>query len=190
MKSHRLLIARNMLAGAAAAVAAFALGPAAAQTQARATNPGSKATVAWAAKPASLAPYTGPNRLIYRLADVLAAHKGQTNWQQKVFLSRDFEGDWISMAPGQKTKTQFYADDRVFWVVQSGAMKVTNEGQQPFVATKHFLVQVPKRLQYSMETVGNQPVLYFQMKPAGEAPDYPLSQTPTPVPGVKYVKAA
>jgi mannose-6-phosphate isomerase-like protein (cupin superfamily) len=146
--------------------------------------------VAWAAKPATLPPYTGPNRLVWRLADVLAAHKGQANWQQKVFLSRDFEGDWISMAPGAKTKTQFYADDRVFWVVQSGAMKVTIEGQEPFVATKHFLVQVPKRLQYSMETVGNEPVLYFQMKPAGEAPDYPLTETPTPVPGVQYVKAA
>ena len=125
-----------------------------AQTQARATNPGNKATVAWAAKPARLAPYHAPNQLVYRLADVLAAHKGQANWQQKVFLSRDFEGDWISMAPGQKTKTQFYADDRVFWVVQAGAMKVTIEGQQPFIATKHFLVQVPKRLQYSIETVG------------------------------------
>ncbi len=169
---------------------ALAVHDAAAQTQARATNPGNKATVAWAAKPATLPPYKGPNRLVYRLADVLAAHKGQTNWRQEVFLSRDFEGDWISLAPGQKTKTQFYADDRVFWVVQSGAMKISIEGQEPFVATKHFLVQVPKRLQYSIETVGSEPVLYFQMKPAGEAPDYPLTETPTPVPGVKYIKAA
>jgi mannose-6-phosphate isomerase-like protein (cupin superfamily) len=67
---------------------------------------------------------------------------------------------------------------------------VTIEGQEPFVATKHFLVQVPKRLQYSMETVGSEPVLYFQMKPAGESPDYPLSETPTPVKGVKYIQAA
>ena len=109
---------------------------------------------------------------------------------QEVFLSRDFQGDWISMAPGEKTKTQFYADDRVFWVVQSGQMKVTIEGQEPFIASKHFLVQVPKRLQYSMETVGSEPVLFFQMKPAGESPDYPLSETPTPVKGVQYIQAA
>jgi mannose-6-phosphate isomerase-like protein (cupin superfamily) len=93
------------------------------------------------------------------------------------------------MAPGEKTKTQFYADDRVFWVVQSGSMKVTIEGQEPFIATKHFLVQVPKRLQYSMETVGDEPVLRFQMRPAGESPDYPLTETPTPVKGVTYVQA-
>jgi mannose-6-phosphate isomerase-like protein (cupin superfamily) len=176
---------------AVAAVALTALlTPALAQTPAQATQPASKATIAWAAKPAALPPYTGPNRLVWRLADVTAAHKGQKSWTQEVFLSRDFQGDWVQMAPGEKSKTQFYADDRVFWVVQSGQMKVTIEGQEPFIAGKHFLVQVPKRLQYSMETVGAAPVLFFQMKPAGEAPDYPLSETPTPVKGVQYVQAA
>ena len=161
-----------------------------AQTQAQATQPASKPTIAWAAKPAKLPPYTGPNRLVWRLADVLAAHKGKGSWNQEVFSSRDFIGEWISMAPGEKTKTQFYADDRVFWVVESGQMKVSIEGQEPFIASKHFLVQVPKRLQYSMETVGTEPALSFQMKPAGEAPDYPLSETPTPEKGVQYIKAA
>ncbi len=120
---------------------------------------------------------------------MLAAHKGKASWKQAVFSSRDFIGEWISMSPGEKTKTQFYADDRVFWVVQSGQMKVTIEGQEPFIASKHFLIQVPKRLQYSMETVGSEPVLSFQMRPAGEAPEYPLSETPTPVKGVTYIQA-
>jgi mannose-6-phosphate isomerase-like protein (cupin superfamily) len=162
-----------------------------AQTQAQATAPaaGAKNIVAWAAKPAKLPPFTGPNRLVYRLADVLAAHKGKPSWRQEVFLSRDYAGAWISMAPGEKTKTQFYADDRVFWVVQSGQMKVSIEGQEPFIASKHFLIQVPKRLQYSMEVVGNEPALRFEMRPAGEHPDYPLSEAPTPVKGVQYIKA-
>ncbi len=177
-----------------AAMAALALtigSDAFAQTQAQATAPAptSKNTVAWAAKPAKLPPFTGPNKLVYRLADVLAAHRGKQSWQQDVFLSRDYAGAWISMAPGEKTKTQFYADDRVFWVVQSGQMKVTIEGQEPFIASKHFLIQVPKRLQYSMEVVGNEPALRFEMRPAGESPDYPLSETPTPVKGVEYIKA-
>jgi mannose-6-phosphate isomerase-like protein (cupin superfamily) len=186
-------IRRPVITGAVVALGAIILLPtlrADAQTPARATAPGKKAAIAWAAKPATLRPYVAPNRLVYRLADVLAAHKGQQNWHQPVFNSRDFYGQWISMAPGRATKTKFYADDRVFWVVEQGAMKVTIEGQKPFIATRHFLVQVPKRLQYSMETVGNQPVLYFQMTPSGESPDYPLSETPNPVPGVKYVKAA
>jgi mannose-6-phosphate isomerase-like protein (cupin superfamily) len=183
--------------GSLAALTALAMASAASAQDAapdqaslvRAAQPPAKPIVAWAAKPAKLPPYVAPNRLVYRLADVLAAHKGRADWKQEVFSSRDFIGEWISLGPGEKTKTQFYADDRVFWVVQSGAMKVTIEGQEPFIATKHFLVQVPKRLQYSMETVGSEPSLRFQMRPAGEAPDYPLSQTPTPVKGVAYVQA-
>src|SRR6201992_2463212 len=116
-----------------------------AQTQAQATAPAGKATVAWAAKPAKLPPYIGPNKLVYRLDDIMAAHKGKPSWHQEVFASRDFQGDWIQMAPGEKTKTQFYADDRVFWVVQSGSMKVTIEGQEPFIATNNFFVQGPER---------------------------------------------
>src|SRR5579872_5396990 len=68
-------------------------------------------------------------------------------------------------------------------------MRVTIEGQDPFIAGKGFLVQVPERLQYSMETVGSEPALRFEVRPAGEPPQYPLSETPTPIPGVQYVQA-
>jgi mannose-6-phosphate isomerase-like protein (cupin superfamily) len=148
-----------------------------------------KPVTAWAAKPAKLVAFKAPNKLIYRLADILAAHKGKQNWSQIVHVDRDCTAQWISMAPGEKTKTMFYADDRVYWEVQSGQMRVTIEGQEPFIAGKHFLVQVPERLQYSMETVGDQPVLRFQVTPTGGSPEYPLSETPTPIKGRKYVQA-
>jgi mannose-6-phosphate isomerase-like protein (cupin superfamily) len=194
MKLNKWTLATAVALTAAALIAAgqVAAQEAASPDQAtlmRAARPPAKPIVAWAAKPSKLPPFVAPNKLVYRLADVLAAHKGKANWKQEVFSSRDFIGEWISMAPGEKTKTQFYADDRVFWVVQSGQMKVSIEGQEPFIASKHFLVQVPKRLQYSMETVGSEPVLSFQMRPAGEAPDYPLSETPAPAKGVTYVQA-
>ncbi len=74
-----------------------------AQTQAQATAPaaGSKNVVAWAAKPAQLPPYIAPNKLVYRLADVLAAHKGKQSWQQEVFLSRDLSAPGFPW-PGRK----------------------------------------------------------------------------------------
>ncbi|HWY62381.1 MAG TPA: cupin domain-containing protein [Rhizomicrobium sp.] len=178
---------------AMAALVMMAILPRAAlsQTPAQATAPaaGDKNITAWAAKPATLLPYTPPNRLVYRLADILAAHKGKQSWAQSVVLSRDFVGQWISMAPGEKTKTVFYADDRVFWEVQAGQMRVTIQGQDPFIASKGFLVQVPKRLAYSLETVGDAPVLRFEVRPAGEPPQYPITETPTPEKGVQYVKA-
>jgi mannose-6-phosphate isomerase-like protein (cupin superfamily) len=182
------------ICAAAAALSLLALTGAQAQQQqdaakAVAAARGRQPTLAWASKPARLPAFQAPNKLVWRLADVLAAHKGQQSWRQPVVRTRDFVGNWISMAPGEKTKTVFHADDRTFWEVQSGQMRVSIEGQAPFIASKHFLVQVPKRLTYSMETVGNAPVLYFQVEPAGEPPQYPITETPTPVPGFKYIQA-
>jgi mannose-6-phosphate isomerase-like protein (cupin superfamily) len=143
----------------------------------------------WAAKPVPPTPYVPPNRLIWRLSEILAAHKGQASWRQPVARTRDFEADYISMAPGEKTKTVFYADDRVFWVVEAGQMRVNIEGQKPFAATKGFLVQAAPRLAYSMETVGNQPVLRFEVRPAGQMPSYPITETPTPVKGWTFIQS-
>ena len=163
-------------------------GPADQATIMRGTHSAPKPILAWASKPIS-APYVAPNKLVYRLADILSAHRGKASWKQQVFLSRDFDGNYISMAPNEKTKTMFFADDRVFFVVESGQIKVTIEGQEPFIATKHFLVQVPKRLQFNLENVGSEPALRFQMQPAGEPPEYPISETPTRVKDFKYVQA-
>src|ERR1700678_1426291 len=69
----------------------------------------------WAARPISETAYAGPNRPIWRLSEILAAHKSQQSWTQPVARTRDFEGDYVSLAPGEKTKTMLYADDRVFW---------------------------------------------------------------------------
>jgi mannose-6-phosphate isomerase-like protein (cupin superfamily) len=148
-----------------------------------------KPRLVWAAKPVPPTAYEAPNRLIWRLSEILSAHKGQSSWRLPVLKTRDFEGEWISMAPGEKTKTMFYADDRVFWVVESGQMRVNIEGQAPFVAKKGFLVQAAPRLAYSMETVGEEPVLRFEVRPAGEMPSYPITETPTPVKGWTFIQS-
>jgi mannose-6-phosphate isomerase-like protein (cupin superfamily) len=68
-------------------------------------------------------------------------------------------------------------------------MRVNIEGQAPFVATKGFLVQAAPRLTYSMETVGNEPVLRFEVRPAGEMPSYPITETPTPIKGWTFIQS-
>jgi mannose-6-phosphate isomerase-like protein (cupin superfamily) len=167
--------------------AILAVASATLQVHAQDRNP-KKSRLVWAAKPVTLTPFEPPNRLIWRLSEILSAHQGQASWRQPVVKTRDFEADWISMAPGEKTKTVFYADDRVFWVVESGQMRVNIEGQQPFVAKKGFLVQAAPRLAYSMETLGNDPVLRFEVRPAGEMPSYPIDQTPTAVKGWTFIQ--
>jgi mannose-6-phosphate isomerase-like protein (cupin superfamily) len=144
---------------------------------------------AWAPQPVKPAPFTGPNKPLKKFVDIMARHKGKADWAETEVLTRDFLGQYISMAPGKKTKTLFWADDRVYWVVASGQMKVTIEGVEPFIASKGFLVQVPYRVPYSMETVGDAPSVRFEVLPAGEVPSYPVSETPEAARGIKFVKA-
>ncbi len=144
---------------------------------------------AWAPVPLKPAPYGAPNKPLKKIADILARHKGQDSWSETEVLTRDYVGDYVSLAPGQKTKTLFWADDRVFWWVYSGQMKVTIQGQEPFIASKGFLVQVPYRIPYSMETIGNEPVVRFEVRAAHAVPNYVASETPTPVKGFKFIDA-
>jgi mannose-6-phosphate isomerase-like protein (cupin superfamily) len=60
-----------------------------------------------------------------------------------------FSARWIQMAPGEKTRPQFYGDDRTIWVVWSGQVRFTIAGQKPFIARKGFLVEVPYRVPYA-----------------------------------------
>ncbi len=144
---------------------------------------------AWAPQPVKPAPYVAPNKPLKKFVDILARHRDQTDWAETEVLTRDFIGQYISLGAGKKTKTLFYADDRVYWVVMSGQMRVTIDGVEPFIASKGFLVQVPYRVPYSMESVGDAPSLRFEVRPSGETPSYPISETPTPAKGMKFIKA-
>lgn len=144
---------------------------------------------AWAPQPVKPAPYLPPNKPIKKFVDILARHRGKSDWAETEVLTRDFIGQYISMGPGKKTKTLFYADDRVYWVVMSGQMRVMIDGVEPFIASKGFLVQVPYRVPYSMQTVGEEPSVRFEVRPAGETPSYPVSETPEPAKGIKFIKA-
>jgi mannose-6-phosphate isomerase-like protein (cupin superfamily) len=145
---------------------------------------------AWSPKPDTIRSY-GPNRPITRLSDVLAAHKGQASWNADIVQTKRWSVKWIQMAPGEKTRTQFYGDDRTVWVVWDGQIRFTIAGQQPFVASKGFIVQAPPRVAYSMETVGNKPSLRYEVTHAGRMPLFPAddnSAAPADTPDVHYIK--
>ena len=151
----------------------------------------------WAPKPDKMKEYTGANKIITRLDDVLAKHKGQANWTEDVVETERYSAKWISMAPGEKTRTQFYGDDRTSWVVWGGQIRFSIKGQEHFVATKGFLVQVPLRVPYSMEVVGNEPGLRFEVtRGGGILPSYPVDSrdafgsAPPPKDGQHYVKVS
>ena len=127
---------------------------------------------AWSPKPDVLPSY-GKNKPIVRLPAVLARHKGEKRWSEQVILTKRYDAKWIVAAPGDRTPVQYYGDDRAVWVVWGGQIRFDIEGQKPFVATKGFLVQVPQRVRYSLETIGSEPSLRFEVVHAGIKPSYP-----------------
>lgn len=147
---------------------------------------GAQQIPAWRPVPLTPAPYDPPNQPVTRLADLLKKHEGKQSWSEVVFRDHVWQGEYISMAPGERTVPQFYQDHRVFWFVQSGQVRVNIEGQEPFVASKGYMVQVPKRLVYSMETVGNEPSLRFEVTMTNSGILYPANVAPPPMQGIMY----
>jgi quercetin dioxygenase-like cupin family protein len=142
----------------------------------------------WAPKP-DLAPFVAPNKPHVKLADLVKKHAKQAAWAETVVRDAGgLTGRYIQMAPGEKTKTRFYVDSSMFFIVQAGQMRVTLSGQEPFVASKGFIVQVPARIQVALETVGDAPALRFEVTHTRAQPFYPESETPIPVKGYTYRK--
>ena len=122
--------------------------------------------------------WVAPNKPWTKITDVLAAHKGQTDWTHRVVTDQALEADWISMGPGKKTPRRANDDTREWWIVWDGEIKFTIDGQEPFVAKKGYMVQVPYRNFYQMETVGDTPSLRLEVNVANQAKIYPLDETP------------
>jgi len=152
-----------------------------------------KVTLDWAPKPDKIQDYGGANKAVTRLGDVLAKHKGHASWTEEVVQTERYDARWISMAPGEKSRTQFWGDDRTCWVVWGGKIRFNIQGQAPFVASKGFLVQVPLRVPYWMETVGGEPSLRFEVTRGHTLPSYPAGNgeaMPPPKDGQHYVKVS
>jgi mannose-6-phosphate isomerase-like protein (cupin superfamily) len=153
-----------------------------------AQQPSSQVLV-WAPKPIKPNGWIAPNRPITKLSDLLAKHKGQGDWTETVVSDEYLHADYISMAPGKKTQPAFNPDTREWWVIQDGQIRFTIEGQTPFVAVKGYLVQVPYRNAFSMETVGDKPSLRFEVNIANvRTKIYPITETPPSVPGMEFLK--
>jgi hypothetical protein len=145
----------------------------------------------WAPKKTPYEAYAGVTKPIWRLADILKAHANQTNWAQPVVRNKDMMADWHQMAAGGKTMEVMWPDNRVGMIVWSGELRVSIQGQEPFVATKGFEINIPYRLAYTLETVGSNPALWLEVHQAGDVPIYPVTSTPEKpkdIPGYKYAK--
>jgi mannose-6-phosphate isomerase-like protein (cupin superfamily) len=144
--------------------------------------------LAWAPMPTQPSKWVAPNRPHWKLSELLEKHKGQQNWTETVVSDNTLRAEYMSSAPGTKTPRRFHPDTRAWWIVQDGQIRFTIEGQEPFVARKGFLVQVPYRNVYSLETVGDKPSLRLEVNIGGATTMYPIDEKPAPVPGFDFVK--
>ena len=161
--------------------AAPAPGPAAAPAG------GPQGQLAWAPKAVKLNEWVAPHKPHTKLVDVLAAHKGHADWTELVVDDDNLHAAYISMGPGKTTPRRMNADTREWWIIQDGQIRFSIDGQEPFVASKGYLVQVPYRNMYSMETVGDQPSLRYEVNIAKARKMYPMDEKPVPVAGFNFV---
>lgn len=144
----------------------------------------------WSPKPTHPGGWTAPNKPHWKLTDILARHAHQQDWSETIVHGNFFTARYVSLAPGKSTQPMLYADDRVVWIVQSGQIRFTIDGQEPFVASKGFLVEVPYRTVYKLETIGDAPSLRFEVTATGATPVFPIDEQPVPLPGKEYIKVS
>jgi len=181
-------MARGKLLISVCAAAALVASVASAQTPSAGRPP---LQIAWSPKKTPYTAYQAPNRAWWKLADVLAMHKGQKDWSQPIVRNKDLMADWHQMAPGGRTPEVEYPDNRTGIIVWAGQIKVSIKGQEPFVAGKGFQIDVPFRLPFTLEAVGSEPALWFEVHAAGDVPIYPVGSSPDKpkdVPGFTYRK--
>jgi mannose-6-phosphate isomerase-like protein (cupin superfamily) len=145
--------------------------------------------IVWSPKAVSPGGWTAPQKPHTKLVEVLAKHKGQSDWVEPIVDDETLHADYISMGPGRKTPRRMNADTHEWWVIQDGEVRFSIDGQPPFVAAKGYLVQVPYRTMYTMETVGERPSLRFEVNIARARKMYALEETPVPMAGQEYVRA-
>jgi mannose-6-phosphate isomerase-like protein (cupin superfamily) len=142
----------------------------------------------WAPKPVTLTPWVAPQKPHWKLSEIRAAHKGQANWKEAIVRDEFLRAEYIQSAPGEKTPRRAHPDTREWWVVWDGEIRFSIDGVPPFVAKKGYLVQVPYRTFYTMETLGDKPSLRFEVNIANARYIYPADTTPPALEGFTFMK--
>ena len=148
---------------------------------------GTKEEPSWAPKPLKPTPWIPPNKPHTRLADLKAKFEGKSDWREVIVDDDHLHAEYIAMAPGTKVSKRFHPDTREWWAIMDGQIRFEIEGQQPFVAVKGSLVQVPMQTIYSMEAVGEKPALRFEANIAKAKTLYPKEVEPPRTPGVQWI---
>jgi mannose-6-phosphate isomerase-like protein (cupin superfamily) len=131
--------------------------------------------------------YTPPHRPHTKLADLKARYAGAAEWRELIVDDEHLRSEYIQMRPGTKTPRALHPDTRSWWVVMDGQVRYFIEGQEPFVASKGSMVQVPMQTFFSMEVIGDRPALVFETNIAGAKTLYERRSDAPYLPGFDWI---
>jgi mannose-6-phosphate isomerase-like protein (cupin superfamily) len=143
-------------------------------------------------KPATPAPYVAPMKPLVRFAELKAKHKGQAGWSETVVADYYNRVDVIAAAPGTKVPPHLHADSPEYWFVAEGRVRFQIDDPpgtpHTFDAAKGSLVFAPERMVHSLEVLGDQPAIRFQVTLREASPIY-LEKPSTAPPGTEFLHA-
>ncbi|MGH9672374.1 MAG: cupin domain-containing protein [Bryobacteraceae bacterium] len=131
--------------------------------------------------------YTPPHKPHTKIADLEAKHKGKQAWRELIVDDDHLRSEYVQAAPGGKVTPRLHPDTRAWWVVLSGQVRFEIEGQQPIVASRGSMVQVPMQTIYSFEVTGSEPALYFETGIAGAQTLYASSADAPSLPRIGFI---
>jgi oxalate decarboxylase/phosphoglucose isomerase-like protein (cupin superfamily) len=118
-------------------------------------------------KPVARTVYQPPMKPVTRLADLKAKHQGETQWRELVIDDGNSKAHMVQEAPGAKHARRLYPDSPAWWAVIQGRIRFEIEktagGFEVFEARKGSYVFVPERLIHSLEVVGDEPAIRFEV---------------------------
>ena len=172
-----------------ALTAVLAIASATTVIDAQQASPKPVPTSAWAPKPLKTPGYTGIQKPWIKLADLKARHKGQSTWRELLVNDGRLTAEYFSAAPGTKVSRRFHPDTREWFAVVEGEVHVEIEGQEPFVAKRGSLINIPRQTIYSLETIGDVPSVRFAVNVAGAKTLYPDDgERPAPPQGTAWTQ--
>ena len=148
-------------------------------------------TEVWAAKPVKTPSYKSGVKPWVKLAEIKARHERQVNWHEVIVDDGRLKAEYFSAAPGTKVANSFHPDTREWFAILEGQVRVEIEGQEPFVAARGELVNIPRQTIYSLETIGSSPSLRFTLNVSGAKTMFTRDAKPAlpPPAGTAWVEA-
>jgi mannose-6-phosphate isomerase-like protein (cupin superfamily) len=135
--------------------------------------------------------YKPPMKPVTRLADLKAKNKGKTSWREPIIDDGNSVAFMVQEPPGTKHERKLYPDSDAWWVVLEGSIRFEIEkadgGFEIINARKGSFVFAPERLLHSLEVIGNEPAIRYEVTAGpSSTPIYEKRPAQTPK-GVEYI---